>query len=250
MPSMPTPGMPRMPTMPTMPTMPSMPLMPTMPSIPTPTMPTMPTMPTPTVPGQQPVQTPTETPVCAGIMHTVRAGDTLYMLAKQYKITLDSLMNANPNLDPYNLRVGMQLCIPTPSNDSNAMSSNQMNNPMPGTPRGGMDYNCTDGRMYNTQRGDTLTRILDRYEITFAALQSSNPMVDFTDSLENMSLCIPSEDHFRTCPMSGAYIVKSGDTLDSISKKLLVITDSLLMANPTLTIEDFSIPGTKVCIPG
>lgn len=181
-------------------------------------------------------------------MHTVRAGDTLYMLAKQYKITLDSLMRANPNLDPYNLRVGMQLCIPAPVNESNERNS-QINNPTPNTSGVGVDQTCPDGRMYRTQRGDTLTRILDRYEITFAALQSSNPNVDFTESLENMTLCIPSEDHFRTCPMSGAYIVKNGDTLDSISKKLLVITDSLLMANPTLTTEDFSIPGTKVCIP-
>jgi LysM repeat protein len=181
-------------------------------------------------------------------MHTVRAGDTLYMLAKQYKVTLDSLMKANPNLDPYNLRVGMQLCIPTQENEETTNAS-RIYNPMLGTPGGGMDNACLNGRMYRTQRGDTLTRVLDRYEISFAALQSSNPNVDFTDSLEDMSLCIPSEDHFRTCPMSGAYIVKSGDTLDSISKKLLVITDSLLMANPTLTIEDFSIPGTKVCIP-
>jgi LysM repeat protein len=166
------------------------------------------------------------------------------MLAKQYKITLDSLMRANPNLDPYNLRVGMQLCIPILGQNQNGAMESRMN------PGRDMDDSCADGRMYRTQRGDTLTRILDRYEITFAALQSSNPDVDFNDSLEDMTLCIPSEDHYRTCPMSGAYIVKSGDTLDSISKKLLVITDSLMMGNPTLTIEDFNIPGTKVCIPG
>jgi hypothetical protein len=80
-------------------------------------------------------------------------------------------------------------------------------------------------------------------------LQSSNPAVDFTGSLENLTLQIPSVDRFRTCPLSGAYVVKSGDTLDSISKKLLVLSDSLLMANPTLTTEDFKVPGTKVCIP-
>jgi LysM repeat protein len=178
-------------------------------------------------------------------MHTVRAGDTLYMLARQYKITLDELMRANPNLDPYNLRIGMQLCIPTTGNEGTSGGS-QQSRPMQEDVR---DQAYADNRVYKTQRGDTLTRILDRYEITFAALQSSNPDIDFTDSLEEMSLCIPSEDRFRTCPMSGAYIVKSGDNLDSISKKLLVITDSLLMTNPTLTTEDFGIPGTKVCIP-
>ena len=43
----------------------------------------------------------------------------------------------------------------------------------------------------------------------FAALQNSNPDVDFTGNLENISLNIPSKDPFRTCPMSGAYIVKA-----------------------------------------
>lgn len=181
-------------------------------------------------------------------MHTIRAGDTLYMLARQYKITLDALMRANPSLDPYNLRIGMQICIPILENGGSTMNTFQV---IPTAENEMEDRNaaCPNGKLYRTQRGDTLTRILDRYEITFAALQSSNPDVDFANSLEEMSLCIPSEDPYRTCPMSGAYIVKSGDTMDSISKKLLVLTDSLLMGNPTLTIEDFSIPGTKVCIP-
>lgn len=196
-------------------------------------------------------------------MHTVRAGDTLYQLARQYKITLDSLMKANPTLDPYSLRIGMQLCIPVSSSGAGTdqalptmadpsqwrQENDNRDNRDTRDHRDYRDDRCMDGKLYRTQRGDTLTRILDRFEITFAAIQSSNPNVDFTDSLENMSLCIPYEDHYRTCPMSGAYMVKSGDTLDSISKKLLVMTDSLLMANPTLTIEDFSIPATKVCIP-
>ena len=45
--------------------------------------------------------------------HIVAAGDTLYMIAKQYRITLDALMRANPSLNPYNLRIGTQLCIPS-----------------------------------------------------------------------------------------------------------------------------------------
>jgi Membrane proteins related to metalloendopeptidases len=189
-----------------------------------------------------PGQTP-ETPACEGFMHTVRAGDTLYMLARQYQITLDALMKANPSLDPYNLRIGMQLCIPFPSSSGTMnIDRSTSQNVSGGTAR-------SNGKFYTTQRGDTLTRILDRYEITFAALQSSNPTINFTQSLEDKELIIPSEDHYRTCPMSGAYIVKSGDSLDSISKKLLVLTDNLIINNPTLTVDDFSIPGTKVCIP-
>ena len=241
--------------MPSLPSLPSMPSMPTMPTIPIPTMPSIPSIPslpeltpaqpTTPAPAQPTTPAPEETPACEGFMHTIRTGDTLYMLSRQYQITLDALMRANPDLDPYNLRIGMHICIPV--NNGTAESSQTQPAWVPGE---NAEDDHIDGRIYKTQRGDTVTRILDRYEITFAALQINNPSVDFTGPLENISLHIPSEDYFRTCPMSGAYIVKSGDSLDSISKKLLVISDRLLMANPVLTIDDFSIPGTKVCIPG
>lgn len=44
--------------------------------------------------------------------HTVAPGDTLYLIARKHGIKLDSLMRANPNIDPYNLLIGTQLCIP------------------------------------------------------------------------------------------------------------------------------------------
>ena len=44
--------------------------------------------------------------------HTVSPGDTLYLIAKKYGIKLDNLMRANPNMDPYNLLIGTELCIP------------------------------------------------------------------------------------------------------------------------------------------
>jgi LysM repeat protein len=37
----------------------------------------------------------------------------LYMLAKQYKLTLDEIMRANPDVDCYMLQSGMKLFIPT-----------------------------------------------------------------------------------------------------------------------------------------
>jgi LysM repeat protein len=44
--------------------------------------------------------------------HTVVAGDTLYLIAKKHSIRLDALMRANPTMDPYNLMIGTELCIP------------------------------------------------------------------------------------------------------------------------------------------
>lgn len=44
--------------------------------------------------------------------YTIRAGDTLYLLANRYNTSVDAIMEANPGIDPYNLRIGQVICIP------------------------------------------------------------------------------------------------------------------------------------------
>ena len=45
--------------------------------------------------------------------YIVAPGDTLYLIAKKHGIKLDNLMRANPNIDPYNMLIGTELCIPS-----------------------------------------------------------------------------------------------------------------------------------------
>ena len=45
------------------------------------------------------------------ILYTIRPGDTLYKLAMQYGTTVQSIIDANMALNPYNLRVGQQIYI-------------------------------------------------------------------------------------------------------------------------------------------
>ncbi len=61
------------------------------------------------IPGPMP-----ENPVCVGVLHTVVPSDTLYKISKQYDTDLDSILKANPTLDPYNMRVGQKICVPVP----------------------------------------------------------------------------------------------------------------------------------------
>ncbi len=63
------------------------------------------------IPGELETMEPTE-PACSGTLYTVEKGDTLYMIAKMHRVSLNAIMDANPDIDPYNLRVGMKLCIP------------------------------------------------------------------------------------------------------------------------------------------
>jgi tetratricopeptide (TPR) repeat protein len=44
--------------------------------------------------------------------HTVRQGDTAYAIARQYKVSLGSLLAANPGVDPKHMRPGQILNIP------------------------------------------------------------------------------------------------------------------------------------------
>lgn len=194
---------------------------------------------------------------CNGTIHTVVSGDTLYGIAKMHGVSLQAIIDANPAMDPYNLRIGMRICVPKKGNGSrpdtppdNKPDTSPDNKPDNTPDCDGDDIaSCKNGTWYQTQRGDTLTRILERFGLTYEELKKYNPNVDFNGSLETLRLCIPGLQNNMGCPMSDSYFVKSGDSLDSISQKLLVVADSLLIANPKLTVTDFSVPGTKICIP-
>ena len=49
---------------------------------------------------------------CNGVLYTIQQGDTLYKLSRRYNVPLSTMMNANPNINVYNLQVGQQICIP------------------------------------------------------------------------------------------------------------------------------------------
>lgn len=220
-------------------------------------------------------------PGCGGTVHTIAKGDTLYMIAKRYQVPLAVIMRANPNIDPYNLKIGQKLCIPNfpaeqpmpappavpvppvepvppmppsppvapappmpPAPPAAPPSEHEPMLPTPSLPA------CVNGRPYQTQRGDTLTRILDRFGITYGQLLAANPDVDFEGSLETLILCIPYKEGENECGGMGAYVVRDGDTLDSISRQFSILADHLLMANPDLMVDDFSVPGVTICIPG
>lgn len=43
----------------------------------------------------------------------IEQGDTLYQIAQNYQVTIESILEANPSVDPNSLRVGQRLCIPS-----------------------------------------------------------------------------------------------------------------------------------------
>ena len=48
---------------------------------------------------------------CRLITHTIKQGDTLYLLARKYHTTVPAITLMNPDVNPYNLQVGTKLKI-------------------------------------------------------------------------------------------------------------------------------------------
>ena len=54
---------------------------------------------------------------CNGIIHTIKKGDTLYLLSRYYNVPIGEIMNANRNMNVYNLRIDEEICIPVRRSD-------------------------------------------------------------------------------------------------------------------------------------
>ncbi|MDR2518235.1 MAG: M23 family metallopeptidase [Spirochaetaceae bacterium] len=81
-------------------------------------------------------------------IHIVQRGETIYSIARSYKVDIDELMRFNGVLDPQKLRAGQRLAIPA------------------GTASGLGEY--------RVKRGDTLYSIARQYDITLQSLRNAN----------------------------------------------------------------------------
>jgi LysM repeat protein len=45
--------------------------------------------------------------------YIIQQGDTLYQIARKFNVTISSILEANPSVDPNYLRVAQRICIPS-----------------------------------------------------------------------------------------------------------------------------------------
>ena len=110
-------------------------------------------------------------PVCAAV-HKVAAGDTLYKIARRYGVDYGRLMALNGITNPYNVKIGTEICIP----------------PAAGT---GAGSNCAS--YYVIREGDTLYGIARNFGIGLESLMSANSNIDPYNMHVGMRICIPPQ---------------------------------------------------------
>lgn len=91
---------------------------------------------------------------CNGVVHTIKKGDTLYLISKYYKVPIGEIMGANRNINIYNLQIGDEICIPVRrpeprESDVNDMMGNNMTGSI------GNDVNNAMNNAMNNVNSDT-----------------------------------------------------------------------------------------------
>lgn len=131
----------------------------------------------------------------------VRAGDTLWAIAREYGTTVEAIARENRIVDPNKIFAGERLRITLPARGSGE-------------------------EIYNVRRGDTPISIAGKFGVTLSALEDRNGLERGETIYAGDKLSIPG------ARMSGEfYVVRPGDTLFYISRRTGVPIRTLVGIN-------------------
>lgn len=104
------------------------------------------------------------------VPYAVRAGDTLGNIAFFYNTSVSDIVKANPGINPNQLHIGQQLCVPMQKQIYPA---------------------CPTTNYYVVNEGDTMASIASYFGISAEQLHYSNYGIETTKLYKDQMLCIP-----------------------------------------------------------
>lgn len=171
------------------------------------------------------------------VTYTVKKGDSLYSIAKQYNSTVDAIKRYN-NLTSNNLSIGQKLKLPCYMKDND-------NTTMP------------NFVMYTVKAGDSLYSIAQQYNTTVDKIKSDNKLPSNNLSIGQVLMIADKTTDMTVEECFGEdemleedyviYVVKPGDNLYSIARKYDTTVSELKRLN-NLTSNNLSV-GQELKIP-
>ena len=134
--------------------------------------------------------------------YIVEIGDTIQSIADKFNVNVSDLIRENDLQNIYYLVPGLELIIPTTSEDS------------------AFEY-------YTVQKGDNLYQIGKRYNITAEMLASMNGLELNEYIFPEQKLLVPKEGVL-------VYLTKEGDTLNLVSDELGIPRENILLYNDNI----------------
>jgi LysM repeat protein len=129
---------------------------------------------------------PEETPTPEETVYIVREGDTLDSISRQFNLTIQEIIDRNPDLDPDLINVGQQIVIPSTSEQISIAT------PLPGDSQGIVEYQVVSG--------DTLFGIATRYNTSVDAIVQLNQLANPDDLMVGDILRIPVGNYTPEAP--------------------------------------------------
>lgn len=182
--------------------------------------------------------------------YVVKQGDTFYLIAKRENISLDSLLRANPGIDPNRLFIGQIICIPSETPEPPT-------HPCPTLSQGSRGAAVTDLQTRLKAQGfnpGTIDGIFgSNTKAAVIAFQKSKGLVQ--DGIVGVKTWTALGVNCSNTPPSGKcptgtfeHTIKSGETFYILANRYNVSLESILEANPGVNPNTLQI-GQIVCIP-
>lgn len=159
--------------------------------------------------------------------YRVQRGDSFYLIARKYGVSVRALMNANPAIAAGRLLVGDILCIPV-----------------------GEGRSCPIGSSaYTVQPGQSVVDVMLASNVSLRALREYNEDIRLTALRPGDVLCVPPGGDRGLCENGGpVYRMQEGDSLEEIAALNATTVEQLLRLNPNLLPSDF-VAGQVICLP-
>lgn len=159
--------------------------------------------------------------------YRVQRGDSFYLIARKFGVSVRALMNANPNIAAGHLLVGDILCVPM-----------------------GEGRSCPVGSSaYTVRPGQSVVDVMLSSNVSLRALREYNEDIRLTALRPGDVLCVPPSGDRGLCENGGpVYRLQEGDTLDEIAARNGTNVEQLLRLNPNLLPSDF-VSGQVICLP-
>lgn len=158
----------------------------------------------------------------SGVFRKIGKNETLFGIAKEYGLSLNELLLANPYLNPAHSVDGQVIIVP--------FKKQKEEEPF----------------IFVVTKNYPLNEILRRFNMSIAELRRLNPGLDV------FAIKSGEEIFVREAPMEEGieyYRLREGEDLGSVSKKLGFAMAELLRANPDIRPSEFC-EGQRIALPG